>query len=572
MRQFLPVSAGNLAFLAVLPRRARQLRFEFHRSPDTTARCPKPGLSLFSTASRSLPPAPAEAGELMPARNSCRIVGLDAATAFVRCVMTVAWGAGLLCLPALAAEPAVQNSAQNTGQKQEYANRVGTVSPSTVADAGLVQEALERWEQAASVLMPASRIERERLRVEMQKCSGHALSVVCRFRGPVQIESLKKDFHWDLHEATSSQITLSARPEDAADRLFFEGVLLTLDRATMLPAEMQFTSGRAGTPVGWISLFDARSRRALVEMHYAGPELDSPAEFAPAAGARPLQVAEAPRVVRPRRRTASSDSRTESGTRNAAAAAPPLNELLASWEKADRKRGKLSVSFQRTTRDYVFQVLHRERGVFWFRQPQEGRLTLKPVARSPRRTASTEGDSGLPAGWREKSATEEEWIWTPVAVFNRPTPESGWRTAGRPTGDTREAELKLVSAHQPWTTRHFSPQAALPLVAGIRAEELLEEFQLTIVRVQGRRVWLSARPRRQQTAATVQEYQAVLDLDRLQTVALREVHIGGGAETVWRFGNWTIGDDAWPDAALTPAERETPAEQKPAASSRLPRE
>lgn len=410
------------------------------------------------------------------------------------------------------------------------------------ADARAV-ETLERWEQAASVLMPVTEAERARLRVQHGQCSGHALSVLCRFRGPVAIEKLQQDFTWSFAGRSRGSLLLQAIPRDSTEQLFISSVQVTIDKETMLPASLKFTSSRGVSAGGQVAVFDAAARQTLKALHYAGPLLIDP-----------QSDAELVRLA------AAGETEAEA----ASGREIQLSELLARREEADRRQTKQSVKVERRTWDHVFHVVERERGELWFRQPDQGRLVLSPVDPQNRQTAAAGGTATLPAGWRERQAEPEEWIWNESTVLNRTGAGNRWLAAQRPAAEAPAAELRLVSAHTPWLVSHSSPQQVLPLVTGVRVAELERDYRLKIIRVRGRLVWISARPRQQETAPAIEEYQAVMDLDRLQTVALRAIHHGGGTETVWRFHDWKNGDDAWPDAALHPEVRQ----QNPAGSSR----
>ena len=74
--------------------------------------------------------------------------------------------------------------------------------------------------------------------------NGHEIAALTILLGPVNRESLVRDYEWKA-EKTNEGVILVATPRDHLDRLFFSRFELTLNSQTALPLQVQFY-GRQG--------------------------------------------------------------------------------------------------------------------------------------------------------------------------------------------------------------------------------------------------------------------------------------------------------------------------------------
>lgn len=118
----------------------------------------------------------------------------------------------------------------------------------TVCDASLgdARAILDGWAAASKAHLPIPEAERMRLRYAFPGRSGQEISLTAELQGPVDAADLARRYAWTA-DRSAGAILLTASPNDALERLFYDRFTVALDAATLRPVSICF-SGANGKP------------------------------------------------------------------------------------------------------------------------------------------------------------------------------------------------------------------------------------------------------------------------------------------------------------------------------------
>lgn len=212
-----------------------------------------------------------------------------------------------------------------------------------------------------------------------------------------------------------------------------------------------------------------------------------------------------------------------------------LLELLNNWEVESAKVKKLQGEHQRWEYDYTFNVVKRNKGAFYYEQPDKGRIDLSPV-----KVESVKDKSGKPV---PPTDTKKHWKTGQQVTFTvQPGTGERWYCDGQIVTQVDEKEKTA--------TQHIIPPAnrgaqivdgPLPFLFGMPADKALRRYRMEIIGKEKEkdgtpiRVTLQIHPRLSNDAANWQLATVILDLKTYLPVAVRMIDPAGTKETTYSF-------------------------------------
>ena len=215
-----------------------------------------------------------------------------------------------------------------------------------------------------------------------------------------------------------------------------------------------------------------------------------------------------------------------------AATSPELLELLQKWEAASPQGKVVEIQFERYSYDDTFFTERRGLGRFVVQEPNQGLLELKPMPNQSGIKSKRMGTNGRPYDLQPISPML--WYWDGKSITYIDTQEKTYNRIPIPeTIPTTPAELltSFASWTFPWQTLS-KPQFLFPLVADVKAEQLLNDYNWFRGKENPKRLHLVARPKTEQLRQEYKKIDVLLDQESLQTYATRIEHRGGRAQTI----------------------------------------
>lgn len=215
-----------------------------------------------------------------------------------------------------------------------------------------------------------------------------------------------------------------------------------------------------------------------------------------------------------------------------AATSPELLELLQKWEAASPQGEVVEIQFERYVYDHTFFTEERGIGRLVVQQPNQGLFEMKPMPGQSGEKSKLKGTDGRP--YYLDAVSSEMWYWDGKSITFIDTQEKTYKRIPMPeTIPTTPAEFltSFPSWTFPWQTLS-KPQFLFPLVADVKSEQLLIDYDWFRGKEHPKRLHLVARPKTEQMRQEYKRIDVLIDEESLQTYATRIEHTGGRAQTV----------------------------------------
>lgn len=202
---------------------------------------------------------------------------------------------------------------------------------------------------------------------------------------------------------------------------------------------------------------------------------------------------------------------------------PELDHILENWEKAGEFTKKLEGKHMRYIYEHVFAVEKWSEGEFYYESPDKGRIDLAPPENFE------EGQQRMRNGkkYAIKADKAERWICDGEQIY---------------AIDEARKEFQRLPIPKESQGANIV-DGPLPFLFGISKEKVVMRYDLSIYRPEdgGRHdlengiIHLKAKPLWQQDAANWEQAEVMLDARTYLPKAIRLIHPGGNAETVYVF-------------------------------------
>lgn len=212
-----------------------------------------------------------------------------------------------------------------------------------------------------------------------------------------------------------------------------------------------------------------------------------------------------------------------------------LLKLLNKWEVESAKVKKLQGEHLRWEYDYTFNVVKRNKGEFYYEQPDKGRIDLSPV-----KVEMVKDQSGKPT---PPTDTKKHWKTGQPVKF---TVQSGtgerWYCDGQIVTQVDEKEKTATQlVIPPQNQGEHIIDGPLPFLFGMPADKALRRYRMEIVNWgkddSGKpiSVTLQVHPKLRNDAANYQLATVILDLKTYLPIAVRMIDPAGTKETTYSF-------------------------------------
>jgi TIGR03009 family protein len=208
---------------------------------------------------------------------------------------------------------------------------------------------------------------------------------------------------------------------------------------------------------------------------------------------------------------------------------PDLMKILKDWEVASAKIKKLEGQHRRWEYDYVFKVLKRNTGVFYYEAPDKGRIDLEPV---PNPAVAKNAPPPLEKG-------KKHWLTGKELDFElKPGPAERWYCNGQlitQVDDESKTATQMVIPPQA-QGEHIS-DGPLPFLFGMPAAKAIQRYDMKLLSEDKKagKAWIEARPRWQTDRSNYQLATIILDLKTFLPDAVRLIDPAGTKETAFKF-------------------------------------
>lgn len=216
---------------------------------------------------------------------------------------------------------------------------------------------------------------------------------------------------------------------------------------------------------------------------------------------------------------------------------PDLMKILKDWEASSSKIKKLEGTHRRWEYDYVFKVVKRNTGVFYYEAPDKGRIDLEPVPNpDPPKNVKN------PPPPMEKG--KKHWLTGKEMDFElSPGPAERWFCNGQlitQVDDQSKTATQIVIPPQA-QGEHIS-DGPLPFLFGMPAAKAIQRYDMKLIEdgKKDGKAWIEARPRGQADRANYQLATIILDLKTFLPVAVRLIDPAGTKETAFKFGELEV--------------------------------
>jgi TIGR03009 family protein len=216
---------------------------------------------------------------------------------------------------------------------------------------------------------------------------------------------------------------------------------------------------------------------------------------------------------------------------------PDLMKILKDWEASSSKIKKLEGTHRRWEYDYVFKVVKRNTGVFYYEAPDKGRIDLEPVPNpDPPKNVKN------PPPPMEKG--KKHWLTGKEMDFDlSPGPAERWFCNGQlitQVDDQSKTATQIVIPPQA-QGEHIS-DGPLPFLFGMPAAKAIQRYDMKLIEdgKKDGKAWIEARPRWQADRANYQLATIILDLKTFLPVAVRLIDPAGTKETAFKFGELEV--------------------------------
>ncbi|MBC7821954.1 MAG: PASTA domain-containing protein [Planctomycetaceae bacterium] len=216
---------------------------------------------------------------------------------------------------------------------------------------------------------------------------------------------------------------------------------------------------------------------------------------------------------------------------------PDLMKILKDWELSSAKIKKLEGKHRRWEYDYVFKVLKRNTGVFYYESPDKGRIDLEPV---PNPEPPKNVKNPPPPVEKDK----KHWLTGKEMDFElSPGPAERWYCNGQlitQVDDQSKTATQMVIPPQA-QGEHIS-DGPLPFLFGMPAAKAIQRYDMKLINEDKKtsKAWIEARPRWQSDRANYKLATIILDLKTFLPDAVRLIDPAGTKETAFKFGELEV--------------------------------
>jgi TIGR03009 family protein len=216
---------------------------------------------------------------------------------------------------------------------------------------------------------------------------------------------------------------------------------------------------------------------------------------------------------------------------------PDLMKILKDWEQSSAKIKKLEGKHRRWEYDYVFKVLKRNTGVFYYEAPDKGRIDLEPVP-------NPEPPKGVKAPPPPLEKDKKHWLTGKELDFElSPGPAERWYCNGQlitQVDDQSKTATQMVIPPQA-QGEHIS-DGPLPFLFGMPAAKAIQRYDMKLINEDKKnsKAWIEARPRWPNDRANYQRATIILDLKTYLPDAVQLIDPAGTKETAFKFGELEV--------------------------------
>lgn len=216
---------------------------------------------------------------------------------------------------------------------------------------------------------------------------------------------------------------------------------------------------------------------------------------------------------------------------------PDLMKILKDWEVSSSKIKKLEGKHRRWEYDYVFKVLKRNTGVFYYEAPDKGRIDLEPVP-------NPDPPKGVKNPPPPMEKDKKHWLTGKEMDFElSPGPAERWYCNGQlitQVDDQSKTATQMVIPPQA-QGEHIS-DGPLPFLFGMPAAKAIQRYDMKLINEDKKtnKAWIEARPRWQTDRSNYQLATIILDLKTFLPDAVRLIDPAGTKETAFKFGELEV--------------------------------
>lgn len=205
---------------------------------------------------------------------------------------------------------------------------------------------------------------------------------------------------------------------------------------------------------------------------------------------------------------------------------PQLLKILKDWEHSSAKLKKLQGEHVRWEYDYVFGVVKRNLGKFYYESPDKGRIDLKP-----------DKDAVKPVSGKPPVDQRKHWENGKLVAFKIQEGQSErWYCDGQlitQVDEVAKTALQILIPKENQGERIID--GPLPFLFGMPADKAVLRFDLKLISNKDGKATIHAIPKLRADAANYRLAQIILDLDTYLPDAVRLIDPAGTKETVFLF-------------------------------------
>ena len=321
------------------------------------------------------------------------------------------------------------------------------------------------------------------------ECGLTDLPVAMDLLGPVFRESLEHRFAWKVASGNDEAVSLIATPRDSVERMFLGRIELTVSRKTGEIDSLRFLDRRGATSTAAAGASGTNAIRLVSGVEYS----------------------------------VAADGTQTSGE--------DVERILDAWARSTGTIRNVKLSFERYRYDRAFHLETRAIGKFVYVAPNTGMYRIHPAPIPVGTESRVLGSDGQRFTLRTDSPQSLLWDGATVTIA-----DDAHRTMQQLNLPKRDAGIQPVvgSWDNVWA-QLTEPQAALPCVVAVNSKDLLQRFQITIVRNDDQQIVLRCLPADVATKHQLAEIMVIIDPQTHLTKATKFIGPSGDLEIVHVF-------------------------------------
>ena len=202
---------------------------------------------------------------------------------------------------------------------------------------------------------------------------------------------------------------------------------------------------------------------------------------------------------------------------------PRMEEILLAWSQASKGIKKLEGKHHRYVYDKVFEVEKRAVGLFYFEDPDHGRIDILP-RKIPKQAVS-----------RRLNKNHRPYTLQPDKPVR-------WISDGKQIMQINDVQ-KVVNVYPipPESRGRNIMNGPLPFLFGMPPKQAKRRYELKLLKETDTKIWLHVKPRLRMDAANWQEAKVILDKNnRYLPTAVQLIDPSGNKETVYTFSDLKV--------------------------------